>query len=115
MKLSNLKDNQIVPVLHGENFMRRVTVLPKGKTTKAKMYIVGHSETGHHHILTSKKDLEMLEQDGKRFVLVNEVAELFHQKTQDIHQPITVQPGVYEITHKTEYDPWNEVMTNVFD
>jgi hypothetical protein len=113
--LSNVKDNQIVPVMHGENFLRRVDALPKGKTTKAKMYVVGHSETGHNHVLTSKSDLEVLEQDGKRFMLVNEVAELFHKKSFDVHETISVEPGIYEVTHKTEYDPFAQVIRQVWD
>lgn len=115
MKLSNKKDGAIVSVMHGENFMRRVGSLPTGVTTKAKMYIVGHSETGHNHVLTSKADMEILESDGKRYVLINEVADLFHKKSFDIHETITVEPGIYEVTHKLEYDPFAKVIRRVFD
>jgi hypothetical protein len=102
-------------VLHGENFLRKVDALPTGDTTKVNMYIVGHSETGHNHVLKSNSDIEVLEQGDKRFVLINEVAELFHQKSFDIHETIAVEPGVYEITHKTEYDPFNEIIRQVWD
>jgi hypothetical protein len=115
MKLSNNKHGNVVSVLHGENFMRRIDALPKGKTTKAKMYVVGHSESGHNHVLTSPKEMEVLEFNGHRYVLIDETAELFHQKTFDIHETVTVEPGVYEITHKTEYDPFQKVIRAVWD
>lgn len=115
MKLSNNNNGTSVSVLHGENFMRRIDTLPEGETVKTKLYVVGHSESGHNHVLKSDSDIEVLETDNQRFVLVNEVAELFHQKSFDIHETITIAPGVYEITHKTEYDPFNEVIRQVWD
>lgn len=115
MKLSNKKGNVTVSILHGENFMRRIDALPTGKTTKAKMYIVGHSESGHNHVLTSKSEMEVLEANGKRYILINEVAELFHKKSFDIHETIAVEPGIYEVTHKNEYDPWAKVIRAVYD
>ncbi|CAB4132747.1 hypothetical protein UFOVP253_72 [uncultured Caudovirales phage] len=115
MKLSNKVDGKTVSVMHGENFMHLVDALPAGETTKTKMYIVGHSESGHNHVLKSKTELEVLETDGKRFVLIKEVAELFHQKSFDIHETVKVQPGIYEITHKTEYDPFAEIVKAVYD
>ena len=115
MKLSNNKQGEIVSVMHGENFMRRVEELPKGKTTQAKMYIVGHSESGHNHVLTCPTDMEVLTFNGHEYVLIDETAELTHKKTFDIHETIAVEPGVYEITHKTEYDPFQKVVRNVYD
>jgi len=115
MKLSNNKDGQAVSVLHGENFMRRIAALPKGETTKAKMYTVGHSETDHNHVLTSPTEMEILTFNGHEYVLIDETAELTHQKTFDIHETVLVEPGVYEITHKTEYSPFDKIVRAVYD
>lgn len=115
MKLSNNKEGDIVSILHGENFMRRIDTLPTGETSKAKMYVVGHSESGHNHVLTSKTDMEVLTFNGHDYVLIDETAELSHQKTFDIHETVSVEPGVYEITHKTEYDPFAQVRRAVWD
>lgn len=112
---ANKNNGKIVPVLHGENFMRRVEKLPGGETTKVKMYIVGHSESGHNHVLTSPKEMEVLTFNGHEYVLIDETAELIHQKTFDIHETIAVEPGIYEITHKIEYDPFNKIVRAVYD
>lgn len=40
---------------HGENLLIRVPPIPSDGTQHHKRYIVGHSETGHHHVLESTK------------------------------------------------------------
>lgn len=111
--LSNLVNGKRVPIMHGENFLVPVDSLPAGEVTKTKLYIAGHSETGHHHVLESQTDMEIVE--GERVVLLHEVGKLFHQKTFDVHETIEVAPGAYVITHKTEYDPFQKVIRRVFD
>lgn len=115
MQLSNSKSGERVSIMHGENWLQPVDSLPEGKTTKTKLYVAGHSETGHHHVLESKQDMEVLEENGERYVLINEVAQLFHKKSFDVHETVTVEPGVYRITHKNEYDPFTKVIRRVFD
>lgn len=115
MTLSNLKDNRLVPVMHGENFLRPVDSIPNGKKTTTKMYIVGHSESGHNHVLQSKKTMQITEVSEKRYLLIKEVSQLFHQKNFDIHETIDIAPGMYEVTHKTEYDPFAKVVRGVWD
>lgn len=115
MKLTNQKDNAIVPIMHGENWLQPIDKMPEGKTTIHDVYIAGHSETGHHHVLKSKAGIEVLEQGTDRYVLIKDVAELFHKKTYDIHETILVQPGAYKITHKTEYDPFQKIVRQVWD
>lgn len=113
--LENTKNGRIVPVMHGENWLQPVDSLPEGKRTTCKMYIAGHSESGHNHVLKSKTAMQVVEKNGERYVLINEVATLFHQKSFDIHESIAVQPGIYKITHKTEYDPFAQVIREVWD
>lgn len=36
---------------HGENLLIRVPAMPSTGTKTYKSFIVGHSETGHHHVL----------------------------------------------------------------
>lgn len=55
--LSNLVNGKRVPIMHGENFLVPVDSLPAGEVTKTKLYIAGHSETGHHHVLESQTDI----------------------------------------------------------
>lgn len=107
-------------LLHGENGFKPVNELPKGKVTKHKIYIAGHSETGHHHILESKTEFEVIEVDRDElikdvYIRLFEPAEVVHKKTFDVHETKTLEPGIYQITHKTEYDPFNKVMREIWD
>lgn len=112
MQPTNIKDNKRVAVMHGEVCFKPVDKMPaKGK--RMKDYIAGHSETGHHHVL--KGDSVILERKGKRWAFLEDVTELEHQKTYDIHEAQFLAPGAYEIHEKTEYNPFTKVIQRVFD
>lgn len=105
-------------LLHGETGLKPVPELPKGKVSKYKMFIAGHSETGHHHILESKTEFEVLEPENlgdNVFIRLLSPAKVVHKKTFDVHETKTLEPGIYEITHKNEYDPFQKVVRRVFD
>lgn len=104
-------------IRHGEIMLVPIKDIPKGVRNEHTHYIVGHSETGHHHVLESKAGFEVfLDEATKALYLdVSEPAELVHKKTLDKHRTLPVAPGKYEVHIKTEYDPWNQVLTNVFD
>lgn len=114
----NIKDGKRIPVQHGEVWLQPIGHMPKGrKTTKSKSYIIGHSETGHHHVLESDTEFEVMSGDEKHdlYVRLFEPAKVVHQKTFDIHETKIVVPGDYAIYQKTEYDPFAEVVRAVFD
>lgn len=98
--------------MHGENMLTPAE-MPKGKSKKLKKFIVGHSESGHHHVLECA-DMDVIEA-AETVIRVNQQAKLKHLKSFDIHETLTVEPGVYKITHKTEYNPWTKVLQRVFD
>lgn len=98
--------------LHGENFLSPVDEIPKGKRVKTK--IIGHSETGHHHVLEGTK-FEITEFEKQLYVEVFEDTPLKHNKSFDIHETLTIKPGKYRVTRKQEYDPFGKVMRNVWD
>lgn len=100
-------------IRHGE----MVLVPFKGKVEGAEhnAFIVAHSETGHHHVLESKKPF-VVSQSDKQFVIeLFEPAKLVHKKTVDKHKTLPVAPGKYEVRYKTEYNPWEGVISRVFD
>ncbi len=107
-------------LIHGENGFKPVDKLPKGVVSKHKIFIAGHSETGHHHVLESKVEFEVIEVDRKQlekelYVRLFEPAQVVHKKSFDIHETKTLQPGIYQITHKTEYDPFQQIIRQVWD
>ncbi len=110
------------PLLHGENGLKPVSKAPKGIVTSHKMFIVGHSETGHHHIAKSDTEFNVIEVADKDnptiksiFLEIFEPTNIVHKKSFEIHETKVIQPGVYEVTHKMEYSPFEKVRRNIFD
>lgn len=113
----NIKDGKRVPVQHGEVWLQPIDKIPSGKTKKAKSYIIGHSETGHHHVLESNTEFEVMAGDEKHdlYLRLFEPAKVVHQKTFDIHETKIVAPGDYVVYQKTEYDPFADIVRAVYD
>lgn len=103
-------------VRHGECFIRPIEKLPKGKRVKVNSYIIGHSESQHHHVLEG--EITVVEQpnmDANIFFELVNVGKVVHQKTVNRHNDLTLAPGKYEVIHKQEYDPFEKVMRDVWD
>lgn len=83
-----------------------------------KGFIISHSEQGHHHILGG--DVEVMERvkvpAGATILhaIVKEPTKLF-QDAATPHQPIDLDPGLYEFRIKREYDPFAEQARRVAD
>jgi hypothetical protein len=103
-------------IRHGENLLLPIKSIPKGAKS-FKTYIVGHSESGHHHVLESKANFEVIDDKEKQelYLRLFEPAKLVHKKQFDAHKTLTVPAGMYRVIRKQEYNPWEEVMQNVFD
>lgn len=102
---------------HGELILKETT-LPEGakKIEQTKETILSHSETGHHHVLTSAKPFEIYECNGQKYVMTMQVAELTHKKTgKDVHKTHKLVPAVYQIILKKEFDYFEGVMKTVRD
>lgn len=113
-KADNLVNGKRIVITHGELCFTPVDTEPTGEPTLHKMYIAGHSETGHHHVLESETEFEVFE-GVDRLIRIRDVAKLYHKKTFDIHETRTLAAGVYKVTEKTEYDPFQKVVRRVFD
>lgn len=83
-----------------------------------KGFIISHSEQGHHHILEG--DVEVMERvkspAGARILqaIVKEPTRLF-QDASVPHEPVMLDPGIYEFRIKREYDPFLEQARRVAD
>lgn len=119
-KLQNQLKEQVgaaTPIIHGENAIQPIKKLPQGKTEQHTNFIIGHSETGHHHVLEAVKgqEFDILVQDGEIYFTNKYEAKVTHKKAHDIHETLTVAPGVYKVNRKTEYDPFEQVRREVWD
>jgi hypothetical protein len=102
-------------IRHGELLLVSVSKMPEGKTKKTKSLIVGHSETGHHHVVESKTKIEWTQYQDRIFFKVSTPTPLIHKKTVDKHKTLIIQPGIYKVIPKQEYDPFRKVMRRVWD
>lgn len=108
---------------HGEcNFFR----LTKGsidlsgfKTVKPVKgaYIVGHSESGHNHILEAE-GVEVMERELEGMKILRAIVKnpvLLKQSAGTPHKQQIVEPGEYFITNNVEYNPFVEQARRVAD
>jgi hypothetical protein len=118
MKADNIIDGKLVPVQHGEVWLQPVTKAT-GQIERHNAFIVGHSETGHHHILEAPKgmDFEVITDEDSSEIFVKLFGEtpLVHKKSFEIHDTKIIAPGTYAVFHKTEYDPWQQMRREVYD
>jgi hypothetical protein len=82
--------------------------------------IVGHSETGHHHVIERPASVKIVRKidTGAMTVLraiVTEPTRVVHLRAHDTHMPINLPPGVYEFRGQVEYDPYEEKIRRAAD
>lgn len=108
----------------GEITIRRIGDLPAARIalegfTAMKpehgRYIIGHSETGHHHVLSRLDGADVLVMDRPpegmkvlRAILANPTS-LDHLRDHDTHESIQLEPGEYEIRIAREFDHYAEL------
>lgn len=115
---NKLEVNMSKRIIHGENAIMPVDKLPEGLKWHTETHaIIGHSETGHHHLLEAIKgtEYELAEMNGVLYLRLTDKAKVIHKKSFDIHETVVLDPGVYQVTKKTEYDPFAQVRRNVYD
>lgn len=101
------------PIRHGEIMLVPTDSMPETKAKKYDAYIVGHSETGHHHVLEA--NMEIAESDQDLYFRLFEPGKLVHKKATDRHKDLVIPAGIYKRYHDTEYSPWDKVIRQVAD
>lgn len=107
----------------GEITIRRIDAIPAGvKPLEPEngKFIIGHSETGHHHSTTlDRKTVYVSDRApaGMRILYANleAAAELVHERGHDTHETISFEPGIYEFRIGREYDPYAELARQQMD
>lgn len=78
-------------------------------------FIIGHSETGHHHVLERNDGatVHVLDRapEGMRILhaILEEPTKLIHQRPHDTHETIMLEPGEYEFRIAREFDHYAEL------
>jgi len=109
----------------GEVNLRKIDALPSMSLTPLKpekgLLIVGHSESGHHHGFRDASGVTVMERtenipSGMKIlyaILENPTALI--QDATSPHEPLMLDPGVYEIRISREFDPFAEQARQVAD
>ena len=92
--------------------------MPKGYSAmkpERGCYVIGHSESGHHHVLSRNDGVDIAVMDSPpqkmrilRAILQNPTS-LDHLRDHDTHEPVMLEPGEYEFRIAREYDPYAEL------
>lgn len=92
-----------------------VTTAPVDRAPKG--YIISHSESGHHHILTGGDVMERVGAPSgmQIFYAILDAPARFIQDASNPHGGFDLAPGVYEFRVSREYDPFAEQARRVAD
>ena len=107
----------------GEITIIALDALPEGIATKpiertAAGYIIAHSESGHHHVLTGGEVMERISdvpQGMQIFYALLDKPERLLQDAAVPHKAYTLDPGIYAFKISREYDPFAEQARRVAD
>lgn len=94
------------------------TKTPKGAKLikETKSFIVGHSESGHHHVLTATSPFKVYEHEGQTYIELTSEAKLTHQKTgEETHGVQILEPTTWLRVIKKSFSYASKVMRRVQD
>lgn len=94
----------------GDIYIRKIDQLPENAVEVSPengVYIVTHSETGHHHVMEATKATMFSLPDSVMdcLLVVNEPTTLNHLRDFDTHEPILFDKGTYQVRRQREYTP----------
>lgn len=105
----------------GDVMFIRVAALPENLQlvplpAEDGQHVVAHSETGHHHAVLEREDIQHFQEDPRHakamdllrsFLVVGPSgpAKVEHHRETHTHETINLEPGVYEVRRQREYDP----------
>jgi hypothetical protein len=99
----------------GEILLIRVDEIPDDAIEAKKVdgkFLVGHSETGHHHTVDSDSAVML---DTKNplvsYLEVLQETDLKHERDFDTHESLRLTPGKYKVQRQREFSPegWRQV------
>lgn len=100
-----------LPVAQGDLYiLAPIDKLPDGASAVPPVngkVIVGHSETGHHHVLDATRTTmyRLPDELYECFLVVRETDELRHLRPFDTHETIQLDPAIYPVRRQREYIP----------
>lgn len=107
----------------GECRIVKIDALPgqfesKPAERAAKGFIISHSESGHHHVLTGGDVMERTDNvpaGMQIFYAILDAPEKFIQDAANPHGGYDLDPGIYRFDVSREFDPFAEQARRVVD
>lgn len=107
----------------GECRIIKIDAIPAGVQSKpaekvAKGYVISHSESGHHHVLTGGEVMERVNNvpaGMQVFYAILKEPQQFIQDAANPHGGFKLDPGVYRFDVSREFDPFAEQARRVAD
>lgn len=107
----------------GEVRIIKIAALPEKMETKtaeraAKGFIISHSESGHHHVVTGGAVMERTDNvpaGMQIFYAILDAPEKFIQDAATAHGAFDLLPGIYEFRVSREFNPFTEQARRVAD
>jgi hypothetical protein len=100
LDFTRLPDNHRIP-----SSTRRILITNiKGQ----QFLVIGHSETGHHHVMDPEKTEAYELGEGSKILIVKKEDALNHLREQNTHQSLIFEPGKYMVKTLKEFDAVNQ-------
>lgn len=107
----------------GEVRIVKIDVMPEGMAIKAaqkvaKGFVIAHSESGHHHLLTGGDVVERTDNipaGMQRFYAILKEPQQLIQDAATPHTGYTLDPGIYRFDVSREFNPFTEQARRVAD
>lgn len=107
----------------GEVRIVKIDALPENMMSKpvektAKGYVISHSESGHHHLLTGGDVMERTDNvpaGMQVFYAILDEPQRFVQDAANPHGGFDLDPGVFEFRVSREFNPFTEQARRVAD
>jgi hypothetical protein len=95
-------------IAQGDVLIKKVEEIPsefEKAEVKGNKYVVAHSETGHHHTVSTETvdAYESKENEFLLYLVVKEETQLLHERSFHTHKTISLSPGKYRISRQREY------------
>ena len=98
----------------GELYITKIDLIPKNRGKEVSpengKLIVGHSETGHHHVVNADCATLTRVDEFTAFLTVTKEVALEHLRPFDTHPSIALQPGMYKFRTGREFDPFESAV-----
>lgn len=92
------------PIRHGEVMLVPVETAPSGTAERVTSCVVGHGESGRHHVLDGDREFaKIVSASGTLYVDLEVPTLLSHQRDHDRQRALEVPAGAWRVVRRTGF------------